>query len=1122
MLKIKYRAARRFVLFILLFVSSFLLSQEGNLAPNPSFEDVRENLPLNWVSLNKQKTSIDTATYRSGKRSIAVFRTVSLDGKPIFAGWESKPIIIEPDKEYLLEGWVKTVSATGYTYISLAYYKGDKFVREDLSETINGDNDWKQVYFVSLPPQNADRVRIRFISQGNSGTAYLDDVSLIPFPKKEYDINLAPNPSFEAGLEDRPYDWEIAKEWGENAEQFRSRQYAHNGIYSLLINVSSKGSRLAGWKSKGFPVFPGKLYTFSVWAKTQNASGETYPVIAWFNEKGWICNSYHSFYLTGNNNWTMLSVSDVPPEGATYAVLYLRSDDNPGSAWFDDARLNIKDSFISEVAVPNPSFEAASDFWQPWLSEGHCREIRVDNTFAYDGKQSLMISDVSGTVAWESRAMRLFSNGKYLYRLRCKVRAEGEEGRVFIWIAWFGDGGWIKNAQSVPAPPNTDGWVELSLLARPPEEARSLAIYLGCEDFKGTAWFDDVRMEEMLLPEGREAIEEEVPLEYAIARTYQAISVVSPDRLLESFGEAFPNKEDSGKILEGLNEYIAKNEQIVDNDLKLILGILNYHLANYQVARKIFRELHWQFPVLDMRNDIVMHYRYWTEKELEKRRKEERAKRIAERIKASKLTPASNKEILQRCADDYWELEMWKEARETYQILLQTIPLSTSESQYINYRIALSFFNEKNYKEAIDKLSAFLMKYPDSSFSKDAKFFLAKALRLAGNPRQATRYLKELWQEEISDELRWELEREAGKCYKALSDDPEMVKDYKSFFNQVALPGALYIGSDKETHGDWVGKYGDYAHIICAMDWGTKDLTEGISEHPGSAKYGKYLIEGFDLQSQDFPLNDEAAKSELLGKIVYSVYTTDPAERIRGNYNPLIYGSIKFKESDFLYNPLTHSYVNAYWDDRGETHPFDNKGPDILVDMMGIPAGVYRLSLYMREHEVRISDDEGHILAVKPRKEEQANEEVPPLYESFILIGPINVTIHLVKGRSLCTLLHGIFLDKMEAPAPLPEIEEGRRETKQENEALFNKGKELYEGMRKLWYEDTYSFYKNLDKLNEVVRILQDYIARSPSTVEAAKAHWMIWQCYLQLPGGAGKAEEAMKKYIECIENLKE
>ncbi|MGB9607453.1 MAG: tetratricopeptide repeat protein, partial [bacterium] len=925
-------------------------------------------------------------------------------------------------------------------------------------------------------------------------------------------INLAPNPSFEAGLEEKPYDWEIAKEWGDNAEQFRSKQYAHKGIYSLLINVSSRGARMAGWKSKGFPVFQGKLYTFTAWAKTGKASGETYLVIAWFNEKGWICNSYHGFFLTGNNEWTKLSVSDVPPEGATYAILYLRSDDNSGSAWFDDVRLNITDSLLSEVAVPNSSFEIESDFWQPWLSEGHCREMKVDDTFAYEGKRSLMISDVSGRVAWQSRGMRLISNERYLYRLRCKVKTAGEGGNVLIWIAWFGDGGWMKNSESISAPPTTDGWVELSLLARPPEGARSLEVYLGCEDFQGTVWFDDVRMEQMLLKKEERRIElkEEVALEYAIARQFMGIWVVPPNRARELFNEAFPAEEDRRKILSGLEAFLEKEKQFLSREMEFFIGAMYYHLGDYQDAMyRINPDEHFIFDRLDVRQDMLLHYSYWISEGLREKEKEkavERIKRKIEEVKSGK--PEEQLRSLRECADDYWDLDMFKEARETYLRLLKSrvgeLPLN--DKAYASYRVALSYYFEGNYREAAAELSDFLSKYPNSDFTEKAKLYLAKSLRLGGNPRMALSYLKSLWRDTLDESLKREVDKEIGKCYRALKNDPTALKEYRSLFKRNAVPGAIYIGSDTETLGDWVSAYGEDAYILCAMRY-DGDITGGFLR--------PFLFSKSIGKNNALPYIGE-------DQIGYTFYTSDPAEPGRLNNKYAWRSNASFTGNRrYLFNPIDEEYTLSYWDDRGEIYPPDYNGPGLFVDLVGIPAGVYRLALYMREHEVRIYDDEGNILAVKPRKEERGKGNMPNLYECFVIFGPADVTIHLIRDGSLCTVLSGIFLDKLSPPGALPEIKAGKPETDKEKLKLFERARGIYEEMRRKWEEDPYWFYKNLDRFNDIIKICNEFISLSPDTREAILAQWMIWQSYLQLPGKFKESELAQKLYDKMLSSAK-
>jgi tetratricopeptide (TPR) repeat protein len=1079
---------------LLIIIIKFLYAENlANLAPNPSFEEGDVFKPTGWVSLASGKTSIETVNYRSGKRSLAVFRTLYPNGQPIFAGWESQPIKLKENREYILYGFVKTLNATGYTYLSLAWFQDDRVLKENISDVLQGDNDWKQLIVVASPPPQANYLRIRLISQGNSGSAYFDDIYLVALPKKEFNINLAPNPSFEDGLGDKPYDWEIAREWGDNAEQFRSTQYAHKGIYSLLIRNSSNGLRMAGWKSKGFPVVSGKLYTFTVWIKTKNAAGETYPVIAWFNEKGWICNSYHCFSLTGNNDWTKISVSDLPPEGATYAILYLRSDDNPGAAWFDDVRLNLTESLMSEIAVPNASFEIESDFWQPWLAEGHSREIRIDDSFAYEGRHSLMIRDAVGKVAWQSREMRLFCNRPYLYRLSCKVKSEGEEGKVFIWIAWTIEGEDLKKSQSISAPLLSDGWIELSLLAKPPEKARGLSIFLGCQDFKGTVWFDDVKMEQILPPleERRVITEEDTPLEYYILRHYQTLSVVSPDRLFRCFEDTFGGIDESKKIIDGLLPYLGEHPEKKDKEMQRVMGILFFHNGDYGIALRYMERLLYINPYdsLDLRYDAVLHYIYWAKLKLEEEKKE-KAEEIERKTKvALGGKPEETWKLLLSSAEKFFKLGMYKEARETYEQLLRQYQFTLNEFDISNFhfRIGLCLFQEKRYREAINKFNDFLQSFPRSELREEAIFYIAKSLRYQGDILKALALLKDLWKESKNEELSRDVEKELISCYHGLKDREFAIADYKSFFNRKTMPGVLYIGDDINTMGNWE-LYGNLFCILPMKLWGLGFVAGGLGEPLRLSGLAKY--------------NDGIASSKTSKyKIICRLYTGDPANPVRTFFPP---------QSDM-----------GWWDDRGETHPFDENGPDLFIDLKGIPEGVYRLTLCMREHEVRIMDDEKNILSVKPRKETMGRDNSPDIYECFVVFGPVDLTIQIIKGKSLCALLKGIFLDKLYPPEPLPEIKVGKPEEDEGKKSLFNKAKEIYEEMRKKWEDEPYRFYENLNKFREIISLLYDYISLSPETTEALLAEWMIWQCYHQLPGEFEKEEKAKERYIEHFLSLR-
>jgi TolA-binding protein len=1110
------KSLRRFIL-VLLFLYSFVRGESPlgvNLAPNPSFETVEGKNPIGWTILQKGTAGIDTVEHHTGKKSIAVFRSLQTDGNPLFAGWESQVIPVEAGSEYILGGWIKTVSATGFTYLSIAWYRGERYLGISSSEVIESDTDWKYVSTIALPPPDADSMRILFISQGNKGTAWLDDVSLTAHKRKVFNINLISNHSFEDGFEDKPYDWE--PEWKENAQFLRQAGTSKAGVYSLSIKTSTNSTRLAGWKSRGFPAFPYYMYTFSSWVKTQKASGDTYLVIAWFtSDNKWLNNSYHGFSVSGDNDWVRLSVADTPPPGASYGVAYLRSDDNAGTSWFDEVNFNVIDAYLTKIEIPNNSFEEKSDFWQPWLAEGHADEIGVDDSFAYNGKRSLKIRNASGTVAFRSGGMQLDCNARYQYRVKCKVYAQGESnGKVYIWISWLGEEGWLGNTLSIPLSASTNGWTELSLTATPLPGARRAEIYLGCQDLKGTVWFDDVEMEQMFLPSDENILKEkEYPLEFVIFKHYQAISLVESFRLQEHFKEVFPDLDECKKIFEGVQTYYAKFPEEIDDKTKLFLVQFYFHLGMYEKAIPLAEELIPKLNELSARNvsnpyaglaetDLLDYYYFLARKAIEKAKKEQRAKALKEeweKLQAGQLI-RDNKRLL-AIADELYSLGLFSEARSIYEDLLKD-EKDSKDGGYLRFKIGLCYFNERNYERALELFSFFKDNNISGPLSVEAQFYMGKSLRLLGRPAEAFQIFSNLLQRVGEGELRYKLEREIGKAYQSLYKESAYQQMYRKLLGIGVPPTAIYIGSDTQTLGDWVDVYGNLVFLIPYFPGDNQCYSGGVCP-----------VKVFKGEEVSLPRDFYCNKN---GYFIFNFYTNDPAEFGRCEWKKSKY----FPDNFYLYNPLTHSYENTHWDDRGETHPFDDKGPDLYIDIKGFPPGVYGIALYMREHEAKLLNDDGILLAFKPRKEERGKEDVPSLYEYFVVFGPIDITVYIRKGRSLCSILEGIFIDKLFPPKPLPEIKAGDNGSAAVD-SVFEKAKRIYEDMINKWWEKPNEFYTNLETFREIIQLLNDFVSSSNSQEKIVLAKWMMWQSYNQIIGETQNQVAALEQFMRAYLNLK-
>lgn len=114
---------------------------------------------------------------------------------------------------------------------------------------------------------------------------------------------------------------------------------AHTGVSSAKISnsTSSNNGTASYYVTPVQFAKPGQQYTYSVWAKGLNATGNNSISIAWFdNNNTYLSQSYSPLLPTGTTNWQTLSVTATAPANAATMELHLNSKGNTGSVWFDD------------------------------------------------------------------------------------------------------------------------------------------------------------------------------------------------------------------------------------------------------------------------------------------------------------------------------------------------------------------------------------------------------------------------------------------------------------------------------------------------------------------------------------------------------------------------------------------------------------------------------------------------------------------------------------------------------------------------------------------------------------------------------------------------------------------
>ena len=201
-----------------------------------------------------------------------------------------------------------------------------------------------------------------------------------------------------------------------------------------------------------------------------------------------------------------------------------------------------------------------------------------------------------------------------------------------------------------------------------------------------------------------------------------------------------------------------------------------------------------------------------------------------------------------------------------------------------------------------------------------------------------------------------------------------------------------YLGEDRATLGDWRRRYGNYGYILCGWNY-EKDLTSTV--WPGKP-FSKKRRDASAYAVRILP-GDDYARSWIGAK-----RTTDP--------RVLCVGEGK---------TLKRRY--ACWDDHGEVHPFDERGPDLFVDL-NIPKGDFVLSFYLLDYDwyngehprilsiLLLDRDSGSPLALAPTG--RFGEGV---YQRFYVKGPRKLTARINKHRSPCAVVSGVFLDRLPA-----------------------------------------------------------------------------------------------------------
>jgi hypothetical protein len=316
-------------------------------------------------------------------------------------------------------------------------------------------------------------------------------------------------------------------------------------------------------------------------------------------------------------------------------------------------------------------------------------------------------------------------------------------------------------------------------------------------------------------------------------------------------------------------------------------------------------------------------------------------------------------------------------------------------------------------------------------------------------------------------------------------------------------PTIAFLGDDRPKAGEggnWIGRYGNESFILCGM------------QSPQDVVGGRFLPKRRWTKGKDGLAPTAPVWTDWKGEFFYEVLTGDPKEPPR-HWIPI--DELTTADPRALVNPLEGGRRYSSWDDRGEVHPFDGKGPDLIVNLE-IPKGLHRLTLYFidwdfyntgrpRAHRLFFSDS---------AKKEKAgllssgyvSDFGQGVYKVYGVSGPSKLRLRIQKDKSVCAVLSGIFLDEINLPDVQQVLPKG------EQSATLRQAAQEWEALRAL-QSTPEKFLASSECMKEVLR-LANQAARSKSADEKAVAEWLRWQCTSSLVVAPWVKEPAFKNYL--------
>lgn len=245
-------------------------------------------------------------------------------------------------------------------------------------------------------------------------------------------------------------------------------------------------------------------------------------------------------------------------------------------------------------------------------------------------------------------------------------------------------------------------------------------------------------------------------------------------------------------------------------------------------------------------------------------------------------------------------------------------------------------------------------------------------------------------------------------CYilRMAEKHPQILKIVRGFFPEFATTCTV-LPSDQSTLGDWPLAYGNRQYILAA--YGKAADFTGTAERQQRNSYT--VTTGDNHQPARCWLSRNAIDIDDANALMM------PWPQLPSPWHELDYATDFLRHGRLM--PHLKKRRASWWDDHGERHPFDDQGPNLKLVFSEPFLKDQQLSFYLSDHDWRktvhprqqsilIKDQQGRLLqAIWSGKTDQG------IYERIRFLVPCRPEITIIKHRSACVAVAGIFIDDL-------------------------------------------------------------------------------------------------------------